>query len=124
MIGMTHACPKSNEILHMYMICSLHLVSSEGNSSPCKRLLLMHPGRALAFPGHEIKATRHKQSQRCGLAVWYLVVLKELVVYADGLCTAAHAIVQLCLKIQPGYRSVLRLLLHCFQSFFKLLQAE
>lgn len=84
----------------------------------------MHPGRALAFTAHAMKATCHEQTQRSGLAAWYLVVLEELVVYADGLCTAAHAIVQLCLEIQPGYRSVLRLLLHCFQSFFKLLQAE
>ena len=54
----------------------------------------------------------------------HLVVLEQLVVDADGFCGAAHAIVQLRLKIQPGNGSVIRLLLNCCKSLLKLLKPE
>ena len=54
----------------------------------------------------------------------HLVVLEQLVVDADGFCGAAHAIVQLRLKIQPGNGSVIRLLLNCCKSLLKFLKPE
>ena len=52
------------------------------------------------------------------------MVFEELVIDTDGLCAATHAVVQLSLKVQPGYRPVLWLLLYCCKGFLKLLKAE
>ena len=52
------------------------------------------------------------------------MIFEELMIDADGFCAAAHAVVQLCLEVQPGYRPVLWLLLYCCEGFLKLLEAE
>ena len=63
-------------------------------------------------------------SQSYGLQRQYLVIFEELVVDTDGFCAAAHAVVQLCLKVQPGYRSILWVLLYCCKGLLKLLKTE
>lgn len=52
------------------------------------------------------------------------MILEELMIDADGFCATTHAVVQLCLEIQPGYCPILWLLLHCCKGFLKLLEAE
>ena len=54
----------------------------------------------------------------------HLVVLEQLVVDADGFSGAAHAVVQLRLKVQSGNGSVVRLLLNCCKSLLKSLKPE
>ena len=54
----------------------------------------------------------------------HLVVFEQLMVYADGLCAAAHAVVQLRLQGETRDGSLVCMLLHCCKGFLKFLKAE
>lgn len=54
----------------------------------------------------------------------HLVVLEQLMVDADGICAAAHAVVQLRLQGETRDGSLVCMLLHRCKGFLKLLKAE